>query len=203
MKSVFFTLSLSVFLVSCHSGSDSAPAAAQDTPAPPAYELEDIPGADASRAVLRDGEGQLLEEGTLRSGLKTGTWIAYHPGGEFPKTAVSYINGMYNGPYMEFNARGQLELRATYLNNKLHGPWVKYRFGRPEAEAGYKNGELHGTYLGYDTKTGKVQKEINYKNGVQHGAYRFYNEEGVVTLEYEYRDGERVGGGIKNTEAAQ
>ena len=89
-----------------------------------------------------------------------------------------------------------MSLRATYQNNKLHGFWGKYSFGRPEMEAFYKDGQLNGPYYEYDTHDGKLQKEINYKNGKQDGKYRFYNEEGKVTVEYDYRDGEKVGGGI-------
>jgi len=167
------------------------------------YELEAIPGTDARWAVKIDAEGKKVEEGILKNGFKEGTWIEYHIGGEFPSRIMSFIDGKYNGPYMEYNERGQLSLRATYRNNKLHGSWGKYSFGRPEVKANYKDGELDGTYIEYDKKTGKVQKEVNYKKGKQHGMYRFYNPEGEITVEYEYKNGEKVSGGITGAEGGE
>jgi antitoxin component YwqK of YwqJK toxin-antitoxin module len=45
-------------------------------------------------------------------------------------------------------------------------------------------------------RTGNVKKEVHYKNGLQHGLFRYYDPDGNLTLEYEYRDGEKVSGGI-------
>ncbi len=167
------------------------------------YTTEDIPGTPYQRVFILRADNTLQEEGLVRGGVKDGTWVIYHDGGEFPAKVISYASGMYNGPYMEFNERGQLALRATYKNNILDGPWGKYRFGRPEAEAHYKNGKFHGTYKEYDSSTGKLLKEINYKDGVQHGMLRFFNDAGEVTLEYEYRNGEKVSGGIVEGQAGE
>lgn len=163
---------------------------------PESFVLTDIPGSSIQRAERRDTSGALLEEGFLSNGKRTGTWVTYHPGTAVPKTIVNYINDQYNGLYIELNDRGYLELRAEYKNNLLDGPWAKYRFGRPLTEAFYANGKLNGFYREYVLNTGKLQKEISYKDGVIDGPFRFYNEEGVVTLEYQYRNGEKVGGGI-------
>jgi len=160
------------------------------------YVIESIPGTQYQRAAKKGEEGALQEEGLFRNGLKEGTWVVYHPDGVFPAKVITYAEGMYNGPYMEFNERGQLTLRASYKNNILDGPWGKYRFGRAEAEAAYKNGKLDGRSREYDDQSGKLIKEVNYKDGKQHGMLRFFNEAGEVTLEYEYKDGEKVGGGI-------
>ena len=43
---------------------------------------------------------------------------------------------------------------------------------------------------------GKLQRSINYKNGVMDGPMKYYNEEGGVTLEYSYKNGEKVGEGV-------
>lgn len=160
------------------------------------HEITDIEGTQTQRALKRDAEGRIIEEGMLQGGTKIGTWITYHPEGNFPAKLIAYADGRYNGTYLEFNQRGHLTLRATYKNNKLHGPWSTYSFGRIEKKANYEEGQLHGQYLEYGKRTGKLQKEINYKNGVEHGTYRFYDEEGEVMLEYEYRDGEKVEGGV-------
>jgi antitoxin component YwqK of YwqJK toxin-antitoxin module len=160
------------------------------------FTMESIPGSNAQWAKKVDADGKLLEEGAVVNGQKEGTWTLYHPGTGYPSKIISFIDGKYNGPYWEMNERGQLNLRAAYRNNKLHGPWASYGFSRLEVEAEYKNGELHGLYREYNKSNGKLQKEANYKDGKQHGVYRFYNDKGEVTVEYEYDNGEKVSGGI-------
>lgn len=162
--------------------------------------VTDIPGSEVKRVERKTPDGVLMEEGFMRGDLKTGTWAYYEADRDLPAKLISYIDGKYNGLYLEFNDRGQINLRATYKNNQLHGPWAKYRFGRPEEEAYYQNGKLDGVHKVYFVRTGKLQASTEYKNGVQDGWYRFYNEDGEVTLEYEYRNGEKVGGGIVNPE---
>ena len=195
----YFLFLFVLIVAACEAPVDDTPGApSAETAAvnPDAYLLESIPGSSFQRAMRQNPDGTISEEGLLLDGKRTGTWVSYHPGTDIPKTIVSYVNDQANGLYVEMNDRGYLELRASYKNNRLHGPWAKYRFGRPTHEATYKDGELHGVYREYVMNTGKLQKEITYKNGVMDGPYRFYNDEGIVTLEYEYRNGEKVEGGI-------
>ena len=194
MKQIICLAFLIAIISACNSGGDS-PAVAESVDTQ-GYVMEQISGSSWVRAIKMDSGGNLMEEGFLENGVKQGTWVTFKPGNEFPQEVTSYVNGVYHGNYMKFNERGQLELKASYKNNKLHGPWGRYRFGRPETTANYRDGELDGVYKEYYNRDGKLQKEIHYKMGVQHGPYRFYNEEGAITLEYEYKDGEQVGGGI-------
>ncbi|MCB0560085.1 MAG: toxin-antitoxin system YwqK family antitoxin [Lewinellaceae bacterium] len=197
MTRILFLAASLVFLSTCNNGSPTTGAETKTEQFDAAgYSSEDIPGTEYSRATKRGVDNTLQEEGLLRNGVREGAWIIYHPDGIFPEKIITYADGKYNGPYFEFNERGQLELRATYMNNALDGPWGKYRFGRPETEASYKNGQFDGAYKEYDIQSGKLVKEVNYKQGKQHGMLRFFNEAGEVTLEYEYKDGEKVGGGI-------
>ena len=132
----------------------------------------------------------------MLNGKKVGAWLTYHPGGEYPAKLITYVNGNYHGPYYEYNDRGQITLKAHYRNNKLDGDWASYSFGRPKKKAQYNDGQLDGQYLEYDLRSGKLQKEINYKDGKQHGMFRFYDPEGNIMMEYEYKDGEKVDGGV-------
>lgn len=199
MYRLIFILAWTVLLASCNQSSPqpgNAPQSSVDPTALQGYESTDIEGTPAQRLVKRNAEGTIIEEGMLYNGQKVGAWIEYDPEGSFPAKLTTYAGGQYNGTYLEFNTRGHITLRATYKNNKLDGPWAAYSFGRIEKQATYKNGALDGTYLEYDKKTGNLQKEVNYKDGVQHGVYRFYDEEGNVMLEYEYRNGEKLEGGV-------
>lgn len=196
MKNLLFAVVMIFAFSSCNQAGGGAPVV--DTTG---YILETIPGSSIQKARMEDENGQVIEEGFMQNGVKVGTWTTYKAGIEFPITITSYVDGQYTGVYLEFNDRGQLELKAGYLNNQLHGPWGKYRFGRPESTANYINGEMDGAYKEYFTRDGKIQKEVNYKAGKEHGIMRFYNEEGEVTVEYEYKNGEKVSGGIVNPDA--
>jgi antitoxin component YwqK of YwqJK toxin-antitoxin module len=193
MKRLLFLLLL-LGALACNNSSSSVAVKGFDSTG---FTITAVPGSDLQHAIKKDGTGSVLEEGYLKGGVKTGSWVTYVAGSPFPKKIETFVNGNYTGVYMEFNERGQLELVANYLNNKLNGNWGKYRFGRPQEEASYKNGELDGTYKKYFERDGKLQTTIEYKDGVQDGYYRFYDDGGNVKLEYLYKDGEKVEGGIK------
>ncbi|MEO0734341.1 MAG: hypothetical protein AAFZ52_16005 [Bacteroidota bacterium] len=159
------------------------------------FELTALPGSDTQRAERKDQLGNVAEAGFVRNGLKQGTWTTYTDGA-VPATIISYIDGMLSGPYIKMDAQGRYELLANYQANVLHGPWIKYRIGRPEQTATYVDGKLEGALATFDYRNNKIKQEVLYKNGVQHGPMRFFNEEGKVTLEYMYQNGEKVSGGI-------
>jgi antitoxin component YwqK of YwqJK toxin-antitoxin module len=163
-----------------------------------AYQIEDIPGSDSKLVILRDpSNGLIRERGQMRNGQPEGAWQFFTDEEErIPTKLVTFAAGQYNGPYMEFDPQGGLQLSAHYRNNQLHGTWGTYRFGRPQKTAHYRDGQLDGLYQEYDGRSGKLIKEANYRNGKEDGFFRFYNEAGEVTVEYEYRDGEKISGGI-------
>ena len=160
------------------------------------YTLSPIPGSDVQYA-RKGAENAIEEEGMIRNGKKEGTWVTYFLEAlHIPQKVASYSNGKLNGYYAEFNSRGQLELSAVYKNGVLHGRYATYKYGNLTEQRFYKDNQLHGMLTTYYPNTKNLQKEINYKNGKEDGFYRYYNEQGVVTLEYEYKNGEKIGGGM-------
>lgn len=157
------------------------------------YELTDVPGEGLQRVEKKYEDGALLEEGYLLNGQRTGTWFTYELDSPYPQKIMTYAGGMANGPYFELNERGQIELKAYYKNNQLHGRWATYKFNRVIKEANYQNGQLDGVYREYQIGNGKIQKEIQYKNGQIDGRYLFYDEEGNVMLDYQYKNGKKIG----------
>jgi antitoxin component YwqK of YwqJK toxin-antitoxin module len=161
------------------------------------FELFDIPGSTAKRAERRDPLGGLAEAGFVLDGKKHGTWTVFNQDSEAPEKFMSYIDGALNGPYIEMDIQGRYALIANYKANKLHGHYGKFRIGRAELTAYYVDGLLDGVMAEYDYRNQKIKQEVSYKMGLKDGYMRYYNDEGKVTLEYLYKDDERVSGGIK------
>lgn len=143
-------------------------------------------------------DGTLVEEGYVANGKMNGVWLTYHPEGAI-KTLTTYVDNLKSGPHLEFTQRGQIELKAYFDNGAFDGPYGKYKSGRPVSESNYKKGKLDGTHKEFFTsgrESGKLQKLVEFKNGVQDGKLEYYDEEGNVTLTYQYKNGEKLDGGI-------
>lgn len=162
------------------------------------YTLESIPGSEAQAAVKKSEEGVVREMGEVLDGKRTGAWTIYGDDPVRPRKIINYVDGIRNGLYIEMNQAGYIDVITYYKDNKLHGPWAKYRFGRPLETAEYQNGELHGTLREFQLRDGKIIKEVHYKNGKLDGSFRHFNDKGEVVLEYQYKDGEKVGEGVLN-----
>jgi len=165
-----------------------------------AFQLKELDKKGWHYAERLDSEGRIVESGYLLNGKKNGLWVEYHPNSDFPKIVASYVDGDFQGPFYEYNLQGQISQIANYEKNLLEGKWTSFRFSRPVIEANYKNGKLSGPYKEYDFRNGKIQKEANFENGLEDGLFRFYNESGEITMEYNYKKGERISGGIVNQE---
>ncbi len=161
------------------------------------YEITPIPGSATQQAIRRDPLGDIIESGFVLNGLKQGTWTTYNQDSKAPEKIMSYIDGALNGPYIEMDNQGRFALLANYKGNVLHGHYGKYRIGRPELTANYVDGQLDGVMAEYDYRTNKIKQEVSYKLGLKDGYLRYYNEEGKITLEYLYKDDERISGGIQ------
>lgn len=136
-----------------------------------------------------------LAKGTVISDVRNGSWVTYHPGKDAVKTITTYVHGKKNGMEIEFNDRGGITAIIEYKNDQLHGMSAKYQFGRATEETHYKDGVMHGPYAIY-TSQGQVQRKGSFKEGKQNGLLQYYDLDGNVTLEYVYKDGEKISGGI-------
>ncbi|AEE54113.1 toxin-antitoxin system YwqK family antitoxin [Haliscomenobacter hydrossis] len=155
------------------------------------FSMVPIPASSHQLAQKKGSNAELIEEGiTDAKGMKNGIWVTYQGEGAYPAKIVSYVNGLYNGPYFEFDGFGRMAVRANYMNNKLHGLLVKFNSGTLAQESSYINGVLDGVYKEFNQK-GAVEKEIHYKDGKLDGLFRYYDEDGKVTLEYQYKNGKQ------------
>ena len=198
---MFSILGLVLFLVSCKPSTAAKPEAKSDDKSGMPADLSkmvmtDIPGSDTKYARQLDGSGNVEIEGFVRNNQKTGQWIQYGTEGDIG-LINNYVDGKLEGVAMRMAYRNQVDLKSTYHNGILDGPWVEYKFGKKIEERTYKNGKLEGAVKVYDERTFKLKQEAEYKNGLQDGFFRYYDENGNVTLEYQYKNGEKVSGGMK------
>jgi antitoxin component YwqK of YwqJK toxin-antitoxin module len=163
------------------------------------FEFSKIPGTTIKSAKRKDPRGQVVVEGFADGDKKVGQWIEYNEEGDI-STITNYINGLLEGPALKMAYRGQVDQRTTYHAGQLDGPWVQYKFGKILETRVYRDGKLNGTVKTYDEKTYKVRQETEYKNGVQDGYYRYYDDNGNVSMEYQYKNGEKVSGGMVKKE---
>ena len=157
--------------------------------------LEDIPGSNVQYARQISPAGLIEIQGFVENGKKVGQWIQYTPEGDIA-LINNYIDGMLEGPAFRMSFRNQVDLKSTYSRNKLNGPWMTYKYGKITEKRNYKDDKLDGLVQTFNDRTFKLQQEVQYRDGLQHGFFKYYDEEGNVTLEYEYKNGEKISGGI-------
>lgn len=160
------------------------------------FQLTEEPGSTRLFAQKFDANNYLIEEGWVKNNKKDGTWTSYHTYKPFPKVVACYENGLLNGPYIECTEHGMVTMRARYKNNELDGYWATFTLGRLLEDANYVAGKREGLYRKFDYRMGHLINEVMYKNGVQDGFFRQYNNSRQMTLEYQYKNGEKVSGGM-------
>jgi len=187
-----FGMFLITLLASCGGSATKAPTATPSNLT--GFMSEKINGSNAELATKKDGAGLILEKGIVRDEKKDGIFMTYHNNGRI-KTIGSYVNDQLNGVYLELSEREQVESKTNYLNGTLHGPHATYKFGRATLELTYQNGLQEGPFTEYSDR-GKVSKSGNFKAGQLDGTMKFFDDEENLTMEFEYKNGEKVSGGI-------
>lgn len=192
---LFFVIS-TLFIISC--GGDAANPNAQTSGNEidlSGYEVRIVPQSDWTHVSRNQLGEDLYEEGYIKNGKKEGTWTTYYPETGYIKSIASYTNGILMGPYIEFDERGRLTRQIGYENNVLSGKYGEFKNGRPVRTMEYLNGLLDGMLREYNNKS-QVVKEASYRKNQLDGKVSHYNDEGKLILEYIYKNGEKVSGGI-------
>jgi antitoxin component YwqK of YwqJK toxin-antitoxin module len=156
------------------------------------YDLIPTNDPDRFEAHLKNIEDEVIEKGFFYKGLKDGTWVKYDANGDKISEISGYHAGKLDGISIKLDPRGQLQERKEYRDNRLHGYYALYQYGKLLKEANYKDGQLHGRMTKYVEFTGKKLSEADYKNGKQDGIFRYFDDKGNITLEYRYKNGEKI-----------
>lgn len=114
-----------------------------------------------------DGSKNL--EATYKDGKRDGIWTNYAPPDKDGKQAVTqttqYVDGVSDGPQVQYYPNGQKRLERFYKANRQVGKQtIWYEKGGKYSEANYENGLLHGMVTMWD-ESGKVLTQREYRNG--------------------------------------
>lgn len=196
MKYFLFIFSI-LFLYSCGGTGSNAPAVGAPSSNADLTGFTEVAmqGSNAMYNEKKNGAGGMSESGYTVNGKKNGPWIKYHEDNGRIMSMESWVDGQLNGPSLNFNNRGQIESKSEYKGGQFDGVVETYKFGRTEKSTPYVNGKIQGMYQEFNQK-GKLLKEVEFKNGVQDGTMKYYDDEGNITVEYIYKNGEKVSGGI-------
>ncbi len=194
MKNVILLFSLCVLVFSCEENG-AAPAAEVQSVDLTGFEITELPNG-FQRVYRNDITGKSIEEGVMKNGKRNGTWVVYQDKRPVPKSIANFIDDEYSGVYMEFSSTGQLELICNYRASQLHGKFVRIKNTRLLEEGYYVDGQIDGAYKKFYPNKDILQQEIYYTNGQLDGASNYFNEEGEIVMKYEYKDGEKVSGGM-------
>lgn len=180
-------------LVACGGGGSSAPTpeAVQSGD----YELTAYSGMSGmQKAVKKDAQDNIQEEGDLLNGQRHGTWVTYHRGikSHLIESTTTYNNGVKHGLFTKMDDRGSVTDRGFYVNGNLHGRVYVFERGRTKEETDYKNGKIDGERKLYYSNL-QLQEAGTFKDGKRDGYARWYDQDGNVTIEYQYKNGEKVG----------
>lgn len=193
----YFLLIFSILtLYSCGAGSNTVKVGTPSANADLAGFTElAMTGSNAVYNEMKNGAGGMSQSGYTVNGKKNGPWLTYHEDNGRIQTLTSWVDGQLNGPTLKFNNRGQIESKSEYKAGQFDGVVETYKFGRTEKSTPYVNGKIEGMYEEFNQK-GKLLKQIEFKNGAQDGSMKYFDDEGNITVEYIYKNGEKVSGGI-------
>jgi len=140
--------------------------------------------------------GNLHFEGTYVNGKSEGLYKQYFENGNLDFEGY-YVNDELNGSYKDFYENGDLQKIANFVDGKLNGPYEEYHSSSSLNDSGQialkgtrKNDKLHGYVIQY-WRNGNILFEINYKNGLWDGLCIEYdpNEKNKIIKKAMYKDG--------------
>lgn len=190
-------------LTACGGNTGKTPAAKSNPVKAGDFQLTPYSGMGGlQKAVKKDPQDNIEEEGDLLNGEREGTWTIYHKGikSHLPESTTTYRNGVKHGLYLKMDNRGSLIEKGYYNNGNLDGRLIVFERGRIKEETDYKNGQIDGERKRYYSNL-KLQETGTFKNGKRDGYARWYDEDGNVTIEYQYKNGEKVGGNTASDSA--
>jgi uncharacterized protein len=137
---------------------------------------------------------QLFIDGQFENGKKTGQWVTFYEYGELAAREF-YVNGLQEGPYLEYAPDGSIITEATYVKGQLDGSFKRLMNTLPVETGTYKNGKKVGDWKRYFPGTKILEAEEYYdQNGSKTGEWKYYYQNGRLARIEKYKN--NVGTGV-------
>ena len=151
---------------------------------------------------------------TIKDG--NGSTTSYFKSGKI-KEVFQVQNGLKNGPFKEYSARGALLVDGIFKNGFKDSCWITYYTNeRAEKMACYKQDTLFGEYITYYedgtvkvagffdkgkkigkwqwySENGKIDSEGSFVNDFQEGEWKYYFQSGEISYVANYKQGLKEG----------
>lgn len=106
----------------------------------------------------------------------------------YPKFYCVGLEGR-EGPYLEFDAHGNIKTKSQYHKDQLNGEWTSYHpDGAVDVTGNIQNGIRNGLWT-QKYVNGNLRSEKHYKNDTLDGMVKLYYQTGVLMAQGNYRDG--------------
>ena len=141
------------------------------------YNLKYLPQKNGRELIIETSDyGDHIEYTINEQGERHGSYIIKNSDG---KTLVhySYINGIMEGPYVEYYQNGQIKFVCKCHNNCIEGEFCEwYEDGTIIEESFYIDGKKHGECIQWIREDGcRVAMTLNYIEGeLQNGSEEEY-----------------------------
>src|SRR5579872_1178236 len=99
--------------------------------------------ANPQKITIRDEEGTVTEEVTMKDGVLDGESLLFAAGRL--RARLQFRDGKKNGEALFYDDAGRVQTKAQYLDGKLHGDSLHYNAaGTLMRRAAYQKDVLHG-----------------------------------------------------------
>lgn len=135
---------------------------------------------------------KLEQVGVYRKGGKPhGDWVWYYDNG-LVRREETYINGKEDGELIEYDEQGTIIKKGFYVDGLQDGEWI-INTGDYIEKGFYIEGMMHGIWQGEFKSTGKTAFEGEYIEDEPNGKHTYYYPNGKKMLEGKYEVGLKMG----------
>lgn len=135
--------------------------------------------------------GQISSVSHYEEGKIVGESFSYFEDGKTLKAKMTFARNKRNGPYIEYDTKGNVIEKGAYLNNRKDGVWTEYYNQVLQDSGRYENDKKEGAWVSYYNNR-VIKERLNYRLGQRTGDQIFYSEEGKKKYIEQYKDGSPI-----------
>lgn len=132
---------------------------------------------------------QKVEEGKYKDDKKTGVWIMYFPNGN-KRSEITWQNNSKNGYAKIYYETGEVMEEGDWKGSYWSGAYVmKYPNGNIQHKFNFNAGGKTEGPQEYHNEEGVLTMKGEKKNGKETGTWAYYDDKGKLVKEVTYNDG--------------